>query len=280
MASPGVIVRPIHRLLSGLPDWRPVKTLHAARDYFELRELGSAQEAYAALEAHARRFPGLRALRAAPGPARAADAQGEARAAALARGTLRGLEVARRRRARGRFLRQAPRHPHRRDREGRAHLVHVGRRGGDRRRRLGRRPGRDPDARHDRVGRRSRRRRRRPPAAEVDPLLPEDVLRASSASRSRTRCIRTGRAYAACAATPRSTWPRPGRSRRSPRAARPSLSSPTASRHTSAWPGRSCRARISWPTSLTSTRRCGPGSISRSAWTSAGRSPSPGRRHG
>jgi uncharacterized protein (DUF1015 family) len=56
-ASPGVIVRPIHRLLSELPDWRPVKTLNAARDYFEIREMGSAREAYAALEAHARRFP-------------------------------------------------------------------------------------------------------------------------------------------------------------------------------------------------------------------------------
>ena len=55
--SPGVIVRPIHRLLSDMPDFRPVKTLHAARDYFELRELPSAREAYAALEAHARRFP-------------------------------------------------------------------------------------------------------------------------------------------------------------------------------------------------------------------------------
>ncbi len=57
MESPGVIVRPIHRLLSGMPDWRPVKTLHAARDYFELRELGSAREAHDALEAHSRRFP-------------------------------------------------------------------------------------------------------------------------------------------------------------------------------------------------------------------------------
>ncbi len=57
IASPGVIVRPIHRLLNGLPDWRPVKTLHAARDYFDLKEFDSAKEAYEALDAHARRFP-------------------------------------------------------------------------------------------------------------------------------------------------------------------------------------------------------------------------------
>ena len=66
MASPGVIVRPIHRLLSDMPDWRPVKTLHAARDYFDLRELGTAREAYGALEAHARRFPAF-VLYAPPG---------------------------------------------------------------------------------------------------------------------------------------------------------------------------------------------------------------------
>jgi uncharacterized protein (DUF1015 family) len=55
--SPGVVVRPIHRLLSDLPDWRPVRTLHAARDYFELTEFDAPLEAWAALEAHARRFP-------------------------------------------------------------------------------------------------------------------------------------------------------------------------------------------------------------------------------
>jgi uncharacterized protein (DUF1015 family) len=57
MTSTAVIVRPIHRLLSDLPDWRPDRTLHAARDYFELKEFASPREAYAALEAHARRFP-------------------------------------------------------------------------------------------------------------------------------------------------------------------------------------------------------------------------------
>jgi len=57
MDSQGLIVRPIHRLLKDLPDWRPVRTLHAARDFFEAREFASAPEAYAALESHARRFP-------------------------------------------------------------------------------------------------------------------------------------------------------------------------------------------------------------------------------
>ena len=57
MSSPGLIVRPIHRLLRDLKDFRPLRTLHAARDYFALREFGSPAEAYAALQAHARRFP-------------------------------------------------------------------------------------------------------------------------------------------------------------------------------------------------------------------------------
>ncbi len=57
MSSPGLIVRPIHRLLRDLEDFRPLRALHAARDYFALREFDSAAEAYAALQAHARRFP-------------------------------------------------------------------------------------------------------------------------------------------------------------------------------------------------------------------------------
>jgi len=57
LSSSNVIVRPIHRLLFGMPDWRPVRTLHAARDYFEMKEFDSPAEAHAALEAHARRFP-------------------------------------------------------------------------------------------------------------------------------------------------------------------------------------------------------------------------------
>ena len=57
MASEGLIVRPIHRLLAGLPDWRPVRLLHAARDHFEVRELPSAREAYEALQTHSRLLP-------------------------------------------------------------------------------------------------------------------------------------------------------------------------------------------------------------------------------
>ena len=66
MESPGVIVRPIHRLLSDMPAWTPVQALRSARDYFELREFGTPREAYAALEAHARRFPAF-VLYAPPG---------------------------------------------------------------------------------------------------------------------------------------------------------------------------------------------------------------------
>ena len=57
MASPGVIVRPIHRLLSDMPDWRPAQIVQRSREDFDVREFGTAREAYAALEAHARRFP-------------------------------------------------------------------------------------------------------------------------------------------------------------------------------------------------------------------------------
>jgi uncharacterized protein (DUF1015 family) len=57
MSSPGLLVRPIHRLLRDLKDFRPVRALHAARDYFTLREFESPEEAFAALQSHARRFP-------------------------------------------------------------------------------------------------------------------------------------------------------------------------------------------------------------------------------
>lgn len=52
MASEGLFVRSIHRLLAGVPDWRPVRLFHAARDVFTLREFASPQEAYEALQAH------------------------------------------------------------------------------------------------------------------------------------------------------------------------------------------------------------------------------------
>lgn len=57
MASPALLVRPIHRLIRDLNDFRPLSLLHAARNYFGLREFESAHEAFAALESHARRFP-------------------------------------------------------------------------------------------------------------------------------------------------------------------------------------------------------------------------------
>ena len=57
MESEGLIVRPIHRLIGGLADWRPVRLLHAARDYFDLRELPSAAAALEALQGHSRIRP-------------------------------------------------------------------------------------------------------------------------------------------------------------------------------------------------------------------------------
>jgi uncharacterized protein (DUF1015 family) len=57
MASPGLVVRPIHRLIRDLPDWRPVRLLHAARDYFELREFDSPRAAFEALQVHSRLRP-------------------------------------------------------------------------------------------------------------------------------------------------------------------------------------------------------------------------------
>src|SRR6185369_6345492 len=38
MASPGLVVRPIHRLLSGLPGWSPEKLLASARPFFDIEE--------------------------------------------------------------------------------------------------------------------------------------------------------------------------------------------------------------------------------------------------
>jgi uncharacterized protein (DUF1015 family) len=65
MSSPGLVVRPIHRLLSGLAGFQPEAVLSAARPYFDLEEFGSAAEALAALQSHARRFPAF-ALYAPP----------------------------------------------------------------------------------------------------------------------------------------------------------------------------------------------------------------------
>ncbi len=57
MASEGLIVRPIHRLLTGVADWRPVRLLHSARDVFDVREHPSAQAALDALQTHSRLLP-------------------------------------------------------------------------------------------------------------------------------------------------------------------------------------------------------------------------------
>jgi hypothetical protein len=45
IASEGLIVRPTHRLISGIPDWNPRRVLETARGFFDLRELPSAGEA-------------------------------------------------------------------------------------------------------------------------------------------------------------------------------------------------------------------------------------------
>ena len=55
--SPGLVVRPVHRLISGLPDWNPGHLVYAASDFFETREFSSAGEARAALEELSRLRP-------------------------------------------------------------------------------------------------------------------------------------------------------------------------------------------------------------------------------
>jgi uncharacterized protein (DUF1015 family) len=67
-SSPGLLIRPIHRLLSGLTDWRPVRLLHQARDFFELRELASPAEALDALGAASRISPTFVLLAPPSGP--------------------------------------------------------------------------------------------------------------------------------------------------------------------------------------------------------------------
>ncbi len=57
MASPGLVVRPIHRLLSGLPDGSLPRLFAAAKDYFDVVEYGSPNEALEALEIHSRIRP-------------------------------------------------------------------------------------------------------------------------------------------------------------------------------------------------------------------------------
>jgi uncharacterized protein (DUF1015 family) len=89
MASPGLVVRPIHRLLSGLPGWNPEKLLASARAYFDVEEQESARDAVAALQRHSRIRPAfvlfapparpvLMTLSAAPAPLPWPDGRSEA----------------------------------------------------------------------------------------------------------------------------------------------------------------------------------------------------------
>jgi uncharacterized protein (DUF1015 family) len=47
--SPALVVRPVHRLLTGMTDWNPADLVYAASDFFETREHSSTTEALAAL---------------------------------------------------------------------------------------------------------------------------------------------------------------------------------------------------------------------------------------
>jgi len=79
MESPGVIVRPIHRLLSGLADWDPARLLASARAVFDVVEHTDAGAALEALREHSRirpafvlyassALPALLTLKEAPPP--------------------------------------------------------------------------------------------------------------------------------------------------------------------------------------------------------------------
>lgn len=48
--SPGLVARPVHRLVSGITDWNPAHLLYAASDFFEILGFSSAIRALAALE--------------------------------------------------------------------------------------------------------------------------------------------------------------------------------------------------------------------------------------
>lgn len=50
MESPGLVVRPIHRVVAGIADWNPAHLIYAASDFFETREFSSPAEALATLE--------------------------------------------------------------------------------------------------------------------------------------------------------------------------------------------------------------------------------------
>jgi len=57
MASPGLIVRPIHRLLSKIPAWDPKRVLESAKAWFDAVELPDPKAAADALRAHSRLRP-------------------------------------------------------------------------------------------------------------------------------------------------------------------------------------------------------------------------------
>jgi len=57
MASPGLIVRPIHRLLTKLPDREPRRVLESAKSWFDLVELSDPRTALEALGTHSRIRP-------------------------------------------------------------------------------------------------------------------------------------------------------------------------------------------------------------------------------
>jgi uncharacterized protein (DUF1015 family) len=50
MESPGLVVRPVHRLVSGIADWNPGHLIYAASDFFETRAFATSAEALATLE--------------------------------------------------------------------------------------------------------------------------------------------------------------------------------------------------------------------------------------
>src|SRR5215471_1289557 len=57
MASPGVVLRPIHRLLSKLPNWDPRRVLEAAKGFFDAVELSDPRTAVETLRTHSRIRP-------------------------------------------------------------------------------------------------------------------------------------------------------------------------------------------------------------------------------
>ncbi len=55
--SPGLVVRPVHRLIREIADWNPGHLIYAASDFFETRAFSSVGEALSALEGASRLRP-------------------------------------------------------------------------------------------------------------------------------------------------------------------------------------------------------------------------------